>query len=61
MDLDTGAVATAEEHAADQGDTATMPDTLANAIEHLTAVDPAPTSGTPAELIADRGLIRAMR
>ena len=39
MDLDTGAVVTAEVHAADQGDTATMPDTLANAIEHLTAVD----------------------
>ena len=41
MDLDTGAVVTAEVHAADQGDTATMPDTLANAIEHLTAVDAA--------------------
>ena len=61
MDLDTGAVVAAEVHAADQGDTATMPDTLANAIEHLTAVDPAPTPETPAELIADRGLIRAMR
>ncbi|MGO9999893.1 MAG: hypothetical protein ACLPKW_19420 [Acetobacteraceae bacterium] len=61
MDLDTGAVVTAEVHAADQGDTATMPDTLANAIEHLTAVDPAPTPETPAELIADWGLIRAMR
>ena len=43
MDLDTGAVVTAEVHAADQGDTATMPDTLANAIEHLTAVDAAPS------------------
>ena len=55
MDLDTGAVVTAEVHAADQGDTATMPDTLANAIEHLTAVDAAPTPETPAELIADKG------
>ena len=35
---DTGAVVTAEVHAADQGDTATMPDTLAN--------------GTPREFIA---------
>ena len=32
-----------------------MPDTLANAIEHLTAVDAAPTSETPAELIAHKG------
>ena len=55
MDLDTGAVVTAEVHAADQGDTATMPDTLANAIEHLTAVDAAPTPEAPAELIADKG------
>ena len=47
MDRDTGAVVTAEVHAADQGDTATMPDTLANAIEHLTAVDAAPTPETP--------------
>jgi transposase len=52
VDLDTGAVVTAEVHAADQGDTATMPDALANAIEHhLTAVDAAPTPETPAELI----------
>ena len=55
MDLDTGAVVAAEVHAADQGDTATMPDTLANAIEHLTAVDAAPTPEAPAELIADKG------
>jgi transposase len=55
MDLDTGAVVTAEVHAADQGDTATMPVTLANAIEHLTAVDATPTPEAPAELIADKG------
>jgi hypothetical protein len=48
-------VVTAEVHAADQGDTATMPDTLANAIEHLTAVDAAPTPEPPAELMADKG------
>ena len=43
MDLDTGAVVAAELHAADQGDTTTMPGTLASAAEHLAAVDAAPT------------------
>ena len=43
MDLDTGAVIAAEMHAADQGDTATLPDTLAAATEHLAAVDATPT------------------
>ena len=51
MDLDTGAVISAELQAADQGDTATMPGTLARAVEHLAAVDAAPTPTTPAELI----------
>jgi len=41
--------------AAGQGDTATMPDTLANAIEHLAAVDVAPTPAVPVELIGDKG------
>src|SRR5215469_6097629 len=55
MDLDTGAVVAAEIHLADQGDTTTMPDTLSRATEHLNAVDAAPTSEAPAELIADKG------
>ena len=55
MDLDTGAVVAAEVHAADQGDTATMPGTLARAAAHLAAVDAAPTPEAPAELIADKG------
>ena len=55
MDLDTGAVVAAEVHAADQGDTTTMPGTLASAAEHLAAVDAAPTPEAPAELIADKG------
>jgi hypothetical protein len=55
MDLDTGAVVAAEVHAADQGDTTTMPGTLTSAVEHLVAVDAAPTPETPAELIADKG------
>jgi len=55
MDLDTGAVVAAAVHAADQGDTTTMPGTLASATEHLAAVDTAPTPEVPAELIADKG------
>ena len=50
-------VGAAEVHAADQRDTATMPDTLASAIEHLTTVDAAPTPEAPAELIADKGYL----
>jgi transposase len=55
LDLDTGAVIAAEMHAADQGDTATLPDTLATAAVHLTAVDAAPAPEVPAELVADKG------
>jgi transposase len=59
MDLDTGAVVAAEVHAtvhpADQGDTTTMPGTLASAAEQLSAVDVAPTPEAPADLIADKG------
>src|SRR6187397_1675404 len=55
MDLDTGAVISAELQAADQGDTTTMPVTLARAAEHLAAVNAAPTPTTPTELIADKG------
>jgi transposase len=55
MDLDTGAVVAAEVHAADQGDTSTMPATLASAAEHLATVNAAPTPEAPAELIADKG------
>ncbi len=55
LDLDTGAVIAAELHEADQGDTTTLPGTLAAAAEHLAAVDAAPTSEAPAEMIADKG------
>jgi transposase len=55
MDLDTGAVVAADLHPADQGDTSTMPGTLASAAEHLAAVNAAPTPEAPAELIADKG------
>ena len=55
VDLDTGAVVAAEMHEADQGDTATLPGTLASAAEHLAAVAAAPTPDAPAELVADKG------
>ncbi len=55
VDLDSGAVIAAEVHPADQGDTTTMPGTLASAAEHLAAVEVAPTPEDPVELIADKG------
>jgi hypothetical protein len=55
LDLDTGAVVAAEMHAADRGDTATLPDTLASAARHLGAVEAAPSPAAPAELVADKG------
>ena len=55
VDLDSGAVVAAEVHPADQGDTTTMPGTLASAAEHLAAVEVAPTPEDPAELVADKG------
>ena len=55
MDLGTGAVVAAELHPADQGDTTTLPGTLASAAEHLAAVATSPTPEAPAELIADKG------
>src|ERR1700710_1789872 len=55
VDLDTGAVVAAELHPADQGDTTTLPETLASAATHLVAADAAPTPQDPAELVADKG------
>jgi transposase len=55
VDLDTGAVVAAAMHPADQGDTATLPGTLASAAGHLGAVAAAPTPDAPAELVADKG------
>jgi hypothetical protein len=55
VDLDSGAVVAAAMHPADQGDTTTMPGTLANAAEHLAAVEVAPTPEDPAALVADKG------
>jgi transposase len=55
VDLDTGAIVAAEVHAADEGDTATLPGTLATAEANLAAVGAAPTPEDPAELVADKG------
>src|SRR5690242_5981684 len=55
VDLDTGAIVAAEVHAADRGDTATLPETLATAEANPAAVDAAPTPDDPSELIADKG------
>src|ERR671929_66644 len=51
VDLDTGAIVAAEVHAADRGDTASLPGTLAAAA----AVGAAPTPEAPAELVAGKG------
>ena len=55
VDLETGAIVAAEIHPADQGDTATLPDTLEAAEANLAAVGAAPTPEDPAELVADKG------
>ena len=55
VDLDTGAIVAAEGHAADQGDTATLPGTLEAAEANLAAVGAAPTPEDPSELVADKG------
>jgi hypothetical protein len=55
VDLDTGAIIAVEVHAADQGDTTTLPGTLAAATKQLAAVEAAPTLEDPAELVADKG------
>src|SRR5947209_19471699 len=55
VDLDTGAIVAAEVHAADRGDTATLPDTLGAAEANLAAIGAAPTPEDPAELVGGRG------
>ena len=55
VDLDTGAILAAPVHEADQGDTKTLPAVLDAAAKNLEAVDLAPTTDAPAELVADKG------
>ena len=55
VDQDTGAVVAAELHPADEGDTTTLPKTLAATEENLANVDAAPTAEDPAECPTDKG------
>ena len=55
VDLDTGAIVAAAIHAADQGDTATLPETPKAAEANLAAVEAAPTPEEPTEPAADKG------
>jgi transposase len=55
VDLDTGAVVTAEIHPADEGDTTTLSGTLKAASANLAKVDRAPSTTETAELVADKG------
>src|SRR5687768_18475368 len=51
VDLDTGAIVAAAIHAADEGDTTTLPETLKAAEANLAVLDAAPTAEEPAELV----------
>jgi hypothetical protein len=55
VDLDSGAVIAAEMHLADEGDTATISDTLQAAQRNLASVGAPPSSEAPAECVADKG------
>ena len=55
VDLDTAVVVAAKIHLADQGDTQTLPGTLAHVEAMLDLIGAAPTPEAPAELIADTG------
>src|SRR4051795_1569295 len=55
VDLDTEVIVAIKIHPADQGDTQTLPGTLAHAEAMLDLIGGAPTPAAPAELIADTG------
>src|SRR3954468_4494680 len=55
VDLDTDVIVAVRIHPADQGDTQTLPGTLAHAEAMLDLIGAAPTPEAPAELIADTG------
>lgn len=55
VDLDTGAVLAAPVHHADRGDTKTLPKTIDKTTRNLAAIERAPTTEAPAELVADKG------
>jgi transposase len=55
VDLDTGVVVAAPIHPADEGDTTTLPGTLAAAARNLAEVGVAPTPEEPCILVGDKG------
>jgi transposase len=55
VDLDTEAIVAAAIHSADRGDTTTLDDTLAAAVRGLDAAGCGPMTGSPTELVADKG------
>lgn len=55
VDLDTGVIVAVRIHPADQGDTQTLPETLAQAEAMLDLVGRPPTPQDPAEMVADKG------
>jgi hypothetical protein len=55
VDLDTGAIVSAEVHSADRVDTATLRETLTVAETRLGALGKAPSAAAPADLVADKG------
>ena len=55
VDLDTGRGGGGGAAPADEGDTTTLPKTLAAAEANLEAVDVAPTAEDPAECVTDKG------
>jgi transposase len=55
VDLDTGAVVAADLHLADEGDTATLPKTLATAASNLEKVGAGPTKKARCECVTDKG------
>ena len=55
VDLDTGVIVAAPIHAADEGDTTTLPGTLEAAARNLAEVGLAPTQAEPCVLVGDKG------
>ena len=55
VDLDTGAIVSADIHKADQGDTTTIGKTLESARKNLSDIGCTPITTAPTEVIADKG------
>ena len=55
VDLDTGAIVTAEVHSANRGNTATLSDMLTAAEARLQLLGQVPSAEEPAEIVADKG------